>query len=132
METTALAAESTVAQMARLVEQAAAAQSPTETLVQRFARVYTPLVLLATACVAFVPFAAGRPDHKVRRAPVHMRVRMSTPKPCANRDSPRGSRGKAASGLCSMAEACSHYGHKPQSARGVGRSHLSSLQHLRA
>ncbi len=51
--------------MARLVEQAAAAQSPTETLVQRFARVYTPLVLLATACVAFVPFAAGRPDHKV-------------------------------------------------------------------
>jgi len=65
VRTTALASESTVAQMARLVEQAAAAQSPTETLVQRFARVYTPLVLLATACVAFVPFAAARTDHKV-------------------------------------------------------------------
>ena len=69
VRTTALASESTVAQMARLVEQAAAAQSPTETLVQRFARVYTPLVLAATACVAFVPFAAGRPDHKVTLRP---------------------------------------------------------------
>ena len=65
VETTAVAAASTVAQMARLVEQATAAQSPTETLVQRFARVYTPLVLIATACVAFIPWICGKDDHKV-------------------------------------------------------------------
>jgi cation transport ATPase len=51
--------------MGRLVEQATAAQSPMETMVQRFARVYTPLVLIATACVAFVPWIIGKHDHKV-------------------------------------------------------------------
>ena len=65
VETTALAEASAVARMARLVEQATAAQSPIETMVQRFARVYTPLVLIATACVAFVPWIIGKHDHKV-------------------------------------------------------------------
>jgi len=35
-------------------------------------QVYTPLVLVATACVAFIPWAAGRSDHKVQPRPDHM------------------------------------------------------------
>ena len=58
-----------MAAMARLVEQAASAQSPMETLVSRFARWYTPLVLIATACVAFIPWAARAGNHKVRSKP---------------------------------------------------------------
>ena len=70
MKTTALAEASTVAAMARLVEEATAAVSPMETLVARFAKFYTPLVLVASACVAFIPWAAGRTDHKVCSPPL--------------------------------------------------------------
>ena len=58
-----------MAAMARLVEAAAAAVSPMESMVMRFARIYTPVVLVAAACVAFIPWAAGRSDHKVNLPP---------------------------------------------------------------
>ncbi|GAB4817246.1 hypothetical protein N2152v2_004292 [Parachlorella kessleri] len=62
--TTAAAGDSAVARMAALVEKATAAQSPTETLVARFAKYYTPIVVLACLCLAFIPWAAGVDDHK--------------------------------------------------------------------
>ena len=46
---------STLAHVARLVAQAQASRSPTERFVDKFARYYTPLVILLAVCVAFVP-----------------------------------------------------------------------------
>lgn len=45
--------------------QATSEQSPTESLVSRFAKYYTPLVVLACLCLAFIPWAAGVEDHTV-------------------------------------------------------------------
>lgn len=64
VETTASADASTVARMGRLVEAAAAQRSPLEGAVARFAKYYTPAVLLAALCIAFLPWAAGRDNHK--------------------------------------------------------------------
>lgn len=55
VETTATAGDSAVARMARLVEEAQSARSPSERWVDRFARVYTPVVCLLALGVAFVP-----------------------------------------------------------------------------
>lgn len=71
VETTASADASTVARMGRLVEAAAAQRSPLEGAVARFAKYYTPLVLLTALCIAFLPWAAGRSNHKARYPP-HM------------------------------------------------------------
>ncbi len=49
------ATESTLAHIARLVEQAQAARSPTERFVDHFARRYTPAVILLAVLLAFVP-----------------------------------------------------------------------------
>ncbi len=65
IETTAAAEASTVAQMARLVEQAASQRSPLEGAVARFAKYYTPAVLVAALLIAFLPWAFGHNDHKV-------------------------------------------------------------------
>ena len=54
-----------MAQLGRLVEQAAAQRSPLEGAVAKFARFYTPVVLVAALCIAFVPWAV-KSDHKVR------------------------------------------------------------------
>lgn len=61
IETTADAGNSAVARMARLVEEAQAARSPTERWVDRFARVYTPVVVALAALIAIVPPALGEP-----------------------------------------------------------------------
>ena len=53
------AADSTLARVARLVEQAAARRSPTERFVERFARVYTPAVLVLAAAFALLPPLLG-------------------------------------------------------------------------
>jgi len=68
VETTASADASTVAQLGRLVEQAASERSPLEGAVAKFAKYYTPLVLFAALCIAFLPWAAGHKDHKVHSA----------------------------------------------------------------
>lgn len=65
VETTALASASAVARMAQLVDRAVSEQSPMETLVMRFARVYTPLVVAACIAIAFLPWAFDSQHHKV-------------------------------------------------------------------
>jgi Zn2+/Cd2+-exporting ATPase len=55
VEVTRAAADSTVARIARLVEQAQAQRSPAEAFVDRFARWYTPAVVLLAIAVVAVP-----------------------------------------------------------------------------
>lgn len=52
------AADSTVAHIARLVEEAQRSRSPTERFVDRFARYYTPAVIALALALAAVPLAA--------------------------------------------------------------------------
>jgi len=59
VECTALASDSAVARLVRLVDDAQAQRSPTEQLVERVAAVYTPVVVLAALCMATVPWAFG-------------------------------------------------------------------------
>eukprot|EP00897_Mesotaenium_endlicherianum_P001465 jgi/Mesen1/1346/ME000013S00841 len=62
VETNALAQDSTVARMVRLVEDAQAQRSVRERQVDAFAKVYTPVVLVVAACLAVVPVAIGSDD----------------------------------------------------------------------
>ncbi len=55
IETTREAKESTLVHIARLVEQAQATRSPTERFVDRFARRYTPAVILMAITMAVLP-----------------------------------------------------------------------------
>ncbi len=57
---TKLAAESTLAHIARLVEQAQALRSPTQRFVDRFARRYTPAVIVLAVLLALVPPLAAQ------------------------------------------------------------------------
>ena len=61
VETSRLAADSTIARIIHLVEQAQAQRAPVQTFVDRFARRYTPAVVALAVLVAVVPplFAAG-------------------------------------------------------------------------
>lgn len=61
IDTTATAGDSAVARMARLVEEAQAARSPTERWVDQFSRVYTPVVCVVAFGVAVVPPLLGSP-----------------------------------------------------------------------
>jgi Zn2+/Cd2+-exporting ATPase len=56
---TRAATESTLAHIARMVEQAQASRSPTERFVDHFARRYTPAVILLAVLLAVVPQALG-------------------------------------------------------------------------
>ena len=55
IRTTKLARDTTLARIIHAVEEAQASRSPSQTFVDRFARVYTPLVVLAAVLVAVVP-----------------------------------------------------------------------------
>ncbi len=55
IEVTATAADNTIARVARLVEEAQEAKAPTERFIERFARFYTPGVVIVAAAVAVVP-----------------------------------------------------------------------------
>lgn len=63
VETTATTGDSAVARMARLVEEAQAARSPTERWVDRFSRVYTPVVCALALGIAVVPPLLGGDFH---------------------------------------------------------------------
>jgi len=55
MKVTRLRRDSTLARIIHLVEQAQAQRAPAQTVVERFARVYTPAVLTLAAVIALVP-----------------------------------------------------------------------------
>lgn len=59
LRATSGAADSTLARIAQLVADAQGSRAPAERFVDRFARVYTPLVFLAAVLVAVVPTALG-------------------------------------------------------------------------
>lgn len=56
---TAPAADSAVARLVRLVEEAQAARSNVERMVETFAKHYTPVVIVAAVLLATIPFALG-------------------------------------------------------------------------
>lgn len=60
MRTTSTADNSAVARLIRLVEEAQANRSPTEKLVEEFAKRYTPIVILAAILMCSIPWAFGR------------------------------------------------------------------------
>ncbi len=65
IEVTRLRRDSTLARIIHLVERAQAQRAPTQTFVDRFARIYTPVVLIAAGLVAMAPpllFAAPWAD----------------------------------------------------------------------
>jgi Cd2+/Zn2+-exporting ATPase len=55
LRVTAPASQSTVARILELVENAAARKAPTERFISRFAAVYTPIIVVIAAAVAFLP-----------------------------------------------------------------------------
>jgi Cd2+/Zn2+-exporting ATPase len=55
MRVTRLAGDSSVAKIIRLVEHAQAQRAPVQLLVDRFARIYTPAVIVIAAAIALVP-----------------------------------------------------------------------------
>jgi Cd2+/Zn2+-exporting ATPase len=59
MAATAPAASSAVARIVHMIEEAQARRAPTQQFVDRFARRYTPAVMLLALVVAFLPPAAG-------------------------------------------------------------------------
>jgi Cd2+/Zn2+-exporting ATPase len=64
VEVTALAGDSAVARLVRMVEEAQAQRSDVERAVETFAKHYTPIVVLAAILLATVPFAAGETSTK--------------------------------------------------------------------
>ena len=59
VRTTALSKDSAVARLVKLVQQAQAESSPTEQLVMKVAKVYTPLVVSSAIILATIPWAFG-------------------------------------------------------------------------
>jgi Cd2+/Zn2+-exporting ATPase len=55
VETTRLASETTLAQIVRMVGEAQSRRAPSEQWVDRFAQIYTPVVLGVAALIAVVP-----------------------------------------------------------------------------
>lgn len=64
IKTETTAEETFVAGMAKLVEQATSRQSPSEAAVAKFAKIYTPIVIIACILLAFVPWADPNADRK--------------------------------------------------------------------
>lgn len=81
METTSTSTETTVSRMVRLVEEASQERSPTEQLVERVARVYTPLVFLAAILVATIPWGISR-EAGLKYAPIAL-ILLVVACPCA-------------------------------------------------
>jgi len=67
VEATAPSSESTVARLAALVEQASMQRSATERLVERVAKRYTPVILLAALLLATIPVGLAAGDWDAQR-----------------------------------------------------------------
>jgi Cd2+/Zn2+-exporting ATPase len=61
-QVTAVASQSTLARIIHAVEQAQASRAPTQHLVDRFSRIYTPMVVLLALLVAILPPLLGGAD----------------------------------------------------------------------
>lgn len=59
VRTTALPNDSTIATIIRLVEEASSAKAPSQQLVDRFAAIYTPIVVALAAAIALIGWAFG-------------------------------------------------------------------------
>ena len=59
VRTTETAADTTLARVARLTAEAQASRAPSERFIDRFARIYTPLVFAAALLLAVVPVLLG-------------------------------------------------------------------------
>lgn len=57
---TATVESSTIAQVAHLVDEASMQKSKTEKFVERFAKIYTPVVVIGAAALAVIPPMMGR------------------------------------------------------------------------
>lgn len=81
VEVTALFSDSSVSRILELVERAMAAKAPTERFITRFARYYTPVVVLGAALVALLPplFGQGNFEEWLYRALVLLVISC----PCA-------------------------------------------------
>lgn len=64
IKATKTASESTIARIAKLIEQAEANRAPVEKFVDRFASYYTPTVITIAACIAIIPMALGYGEFK--------------------------------------------------------------------
>ena len=64
IKTETSAEETFVAGMAKLVEEATSRQSPSEAAVAKFAKIYTPIVILSCVLIAFVPWANPNADRE--------------------------------------------------------------------
>ena len=60
LKCTATTSNSTVTKLIKLVEEAAANRSPTEKMVDEFAKYYTPLVILASMCMCTFPWLVSK------------------------------------------------------------------------
>jgi len=60
VKTTATSESSAVSRLIRLVEEAQSNRSETEKMVDTFAKIYTPFVILAALCMCTVPWAFGK------------------------------------------------------------------------
>jgi Cd2+/Zn2+-exporting ATPase len=63
IQVTRLAKDSTLARVVKLVEEAQTQKSPTQQSVEKFQRVFVPVVLVVTGLVIFVPLLFGVPFH---------------------------------------------------------------------
>ena len=64
IKTETSAEDTFVAGMAKLVEEATSRQSPSEAAVAKFAKIYTPIVIVACVLIAFVPWANPNADRE--------------------------------------------------------------------
>ncbi len=114
---TRLAKDSTLARVARMVEEAQTQKSPTQRMVERFERIFVPSVLVATALIIVLPPLFGWPWRDAFLRAMTLLVAAS---PCAL------ALGTPAAVLAGVAQAARH---------GVlikGGAHLENLGRLRA
>lgn len=79
IRTTALPQNSTIANIIRLVEEASAAKAPSQQLVDRFAAIYTPIVVVLAVAIALLGWTFGDGDTWFYRALVLLVIAC----PCA-------------------------------------------------
>lgn len=64
IKATHLTSESMIARLASLVEDAAAQKSSTDRVIEKFAKIYTPVVVIIAVLLALMPFTHFIDNHK--------------------------------------------------------------------